>query len=65
MILPFEQADDTMGPYKTSFQKQSLQHTKKTPWFHLVPEKAEKHILICAQLQISRTPQGFHSYDKP
>lgn len=56
--------DDTMGPYKTGFQKQSLEQTEKKHGFILVPEKVEKHILICAQLQISRTPQGFHSYDE-
>lgn len=46
LILPFEQGDDTMGPCKIGFQKQSLKHVKKLG-FHLVQEKAEKQILIC------------------
>lgn len=36
--------DDTMGPYKTGFQKQTSEHTQKTHGFILVPEKVEKHI---------------------
>lgn len=49
--------DDTMGPYKTGFQKQSLKHTyTHKSWFHFSTRKGwETYFNLCTTANVQNT----------